>query len=194
MKTVKVNALGKPCPLPVIAAKKAIQELPAEGGQVDVLVDNEVAVKNVTKMAAGNGYQVKNEADGDNQLLHIAVTEKSAQTQKETGSVIVFGHNVMGGGDDELGKILMKSYIYSLTELTTPPEQLLFFNGGAFLTTEGSDVLDDLKTLEDKGAQISTCGTCVDFYDMKDKVAIGDITNMYAIAEVMSQSDRTIVL
>ncbi len=98
----------------------------------------------------------------------------------------------MGAGDPELGEILLKSYIYSLTELDTPPEHLLFFNSGAFLTNQVSTVLKDLQVLVEKGTQISTCGACLDFYQIKETLAIGEITNMYGITEVMAQAKKVI--
>jgi selenium metabolism protein YedF len=100
----------------------------------------------------------------------------------------------MGSGNEVLGAILMKAFIYSLTELDSPPETILFFNSGVRLTTEGSTVLKDLKTLEDKGAVISSCGTCLDFYRLKEKLAIGNVTNMYAIAAAMGSAARLINL
>lgn len=195
MKEIKIDALGKPCPLPVIATKKAVGDLPDEGGQINVLVDNEVAIKNITKMANGNGYQVASEPEADHYLVHVTVTAAGQTAEKpKTGAIIAFSRKFMGQGDDKLGSNLMKTYIYSLTEVTTPPEQLFFYNGGAFLTNKDSDVLEDLKTLEAKGVQISTCGACLDFYGIKDDLAIGDITNMFTIADVMTQADKTIVL
>ncbi|MFD1670846.1 sulfurtransferase-like selenium metabolism protein YedF [Agrilactobacillus yilanensis] len=194
MKTIHIDALGKPCPLPVIETKKAIQKLPAEGGDIIVLVDNEVAIKNITKMANGNGYTVDSKTEGDGFAVTVTVTPQATAEKPKTGAVICFSRNVMGEGDDTLGKNLMKTYIYSLTEITTPPEQLFFYNGGAFLTNKDSDVLEDLKTLEAKGTQISTCGACLDFYEIKDQLAIGDITNMFTITEVMNQAEKTIIL
>ncbi|MCH4170715.1 MAG: sulfurtransferase-like selenium metabolism protein YedF [Lactobacillus sp.] len=196
MKTVKVEALNQTCPLPVIAAKKAIKSLSPDGGKVDVVVDNDVAVKNISKMANGNGYQVSSDTEGETRTVHITATadmlKKAAAHGSIVASVYAFGSKTLGRGDDELGSILLKSYIYSLTQLDTPPEQMLFYNGGAWLTTEGSDVLEDLQTLADKGTQINTCGTCLDFYGIKDKLAIGDITNMYAIVETLNTADKVV--
>lgn len=194
MKNIKVDALGKPCPLPVIETKKAIRQLGPDGGEVTVLVDNEVAVKNVTKMVTANQYQITTQPVNDNFEMTVTVTQPAAVQEQHTGMVIAFGRNVLGEGDPKLGQILLKSYIYSLTELDTPPEHLLFFNGGARLTSQDSGVLDDLKTLEDKGSQISTCGTCLDFYNIKDQLAIGEITNMYAIVEAMDQADKVVTI
>ena len=100
----------------------------------------------------------------------------------------------MGEGDDKLGKILMKSYLFSLTQQEELPKQMIFFNGGVRLTTEGSGSLEDLKELAERGVEIFSCGTCLDFYGIKDQLRVGSITNMYAIAEAMQTADRLVRL
>ncbi|MEI5989080.1 selenium metabolism protein YedF [Enterococcus termitis] len=192
----KINALGKPCPIPVIEAKKAIRELTEVGGTVEIIVDNEVSVKNVQKMAVGLGLKTNmNQLRSDQFAVMIDVPKEWEKTDINAGNnqlVIAFGQKTMGAGDPELGEILLKSYIYSLTELDTPPEHLLFFNSGAFLTNQASTVLKDLQVLVEKGTQISTCGACLDFYQIKETLAIGEITNMYGITEVMAQAKKVI--
>ncbi|ALS01115.1 hypothetical protein ATZ33_06955 [Enterococcus silesiacus] len=192
----KINALGKPCPIPVIEAKKAIREIKKTGGTVEIVVDNEVSVKNIQKMAVGLGLDtITNLLENDRFTVTIDVPKDLEQTKtnlKNNELVIAFGQKTMGNGDPELGEILLKSYIYSLTELDTPPEHLLFFNGGAFLTSQASTVLKDLQVLTEKGTQISTCGACLDFYQIKETLAIGEITNMYGITEVMAQAKKVI--
>ena len=98
----------------------------------------------------------------------------------------------MGEGNDELGKVLIKGFLYAITQLDTLPDTMLFYNGGATLTTEGSDSLEDLKSLEAQGVEIMTCGTCLNYYDLSDKLAVGSITNMYAIVETLSNADKII--
>lgn len=192
----KINALGKPCPIPVIEAKKAIRELTEVGGTVEIIVDNEASVKNVQKMAVGLGLKTNmNQLRSDQFAVMIDVPkewEKTDINAENNQLVIAFGQKTMGAGDPELGEILLKSYIYSLTELDTPPEHLLFFNSGAFLTNQASTVLKDLQVLVEKGTQISTCGACLDFYQIKETLAIGEITNMYGITEVMAQAKKVI--
>jgi selenium metabolism protein YedF len=194
-----INVLGKPCPIPVIEAKKALRKA-AAGEIVQVLVDNDISRQNLEKLAAGLGYpfEYKKQDDG-NFLISItaaAGTQEAAQTVCGAGSeqtlVVAIGQNTMGSGNDDLGAILVKAFIYSLTELDTPPVMMLFFNSGVKLTTEGSNALADLKTLESKGTIISSCGTCLDFYKIKDKLAIGNVTNMYAIASAMGEAGKLI--
>jgi selenium metabolism protein YedF len=188
-----LNLLGKPCPIPVIEAKKALRD--AEPGRtITLLVDNDIARQNLEKMAYGLGRTFKFEPGADGGIL---VTITCGQTKKTGGDggglVVAIGHEGLGGGPGEdLGKTLMKSFIYSLTELETAPEYILFFNGGAFLTSEGSNALSDLKTLEDQGALINTCGACLNYYRLAEKLKIGSVTNMYAIAATLAQARKVI--
>lgn len=189
-----INAVGKPCPIPVIEAKKALRKA-IPGQVVHVLVDNDIARQNLQKMAEGMGCSFEYGPAADNNILvTIAAHDQPQQAPEGTGLVVALGHAAMGTGDDALGVLLMKSFLHSLTELDTTPETLLFFNGGVFLTSKGSAAIQDLKVLEEKGAVISSCGTCLDFYGITEKLAIGSVTNMYAIASAMAQARRVINL
>jgi selenium metabolism protein YedF len=196
-----INVLGKPCPIPVIEAKKALRNA-APGGEVRVLVDNDISRQNLEKMAKGLGCSSAFEVQGDGNIL-VTITAPvragadPAAVPGDTGGrglVVAVGKNTMGLGNDELGAILIKGFIYSLTELDTPPETLLFFNSGVRLTTEGSNAIGDLQTLEKKGTIIASCGTCLDFYRLKDKLAVGSVTNMYAIVSAMADAAKLINL
>ena len=104
--------------------------------------------------------------------------------------VVAIGSAEMGNGDPKLGKILMKSFLYSLTQLDALPQTVLFFNGGVRMTTEGSESIEDLKALEAQGVEILSCGTCLDFYGLKVKLRVGGITNMYVIAQTMAEASN----
>ncbi len=107
-------------------------------------------------------------------------------------TVVVISSATMGEGDPELGRILMKGFLYALTQLDTLPKTLLFYNGGAFLTCEASASLEDLKSLEAQGVQILTCGTCLNHYGLTEKLKVGEVTNMYVIAETMAGASKLI--
>ena len=208
---ITVNAMGDICPIPVVKTKKALGELNGPG-EIEVLVDNETAVKNVTKMARSSGAEAESEQLGDKQYrVLITVGEDAAkklksakspavqpqgQTQQEAaagcrtcvGTVVAVGSDRMGEGSEELGHILIKSFIFALTQLDDLPDKILFYNGGAKLTVEGSESLEDLRTLEEQGVEIMTCGTCLDYYGIKDKLAIGGVTNMYSIVETLQSA------
>jgi selenium metabolism protein YedF len=189
-----IDVTGKPCPIPVIEAKKALRAAEA-GSIVQLLADNDIARQNLEKMARNSGCGFSHELKPDGNILITLIAPLNPQkAEAQGGLVIAIGQNTMGSGDEDLGALLMKAFIYSLTELDSPPDTILFFNSGVRLTSEGSTALKDLKTLEDKGAVISSCGTCLDFFRLKEKLAIGNVTNMYAIAVAMGSAARLINL
>lgn len=198
----QVNAIGDACPTPVIKTKKAMAELGGPG-TVETLVDNPIAVQNLTRMAVNSGCSVKSEKLEENRYRVVIEVGEGADTREaeETcpvpggsrdDTVVVISSATMGSGSDELGAILMKSYIYSLTQLETLPKKMLFYNGGAKLTVEGSASLDDLKSLEAQGVEILTCGTCLNHYGLSEKLSVGGVTNMYDIAETMASAGRLV--
>lgn len=197
---ITVNAMGDNCPIPVIKTKKAIAALTGPE-TIEVLVDNEIAVQNVTKMATGSGGKVTSEKLGDAEFkVTIEMEGAPAADEAEAvcvpdardNTVVVVSSDRMGSGNDELGKVLIKGFIFAVTQLDTLPKTMLFYNGGATLTTEGSDSLEDLKSLEAQGVEIMTCGTCLDYYGLKDKLAVGTVTNMYSIVETMAKAGRIV--
>ncbi|HIX70316.1 MAG TPA: sulfurtransferase-like selenium metabolism protein YedF [Candidatus Enterococcus stercoravium] len=197
---IQIDALGKPCPIPVIETKKAIKELGNQPGEIEVLVDNEVALNNIEKMTSGLEIPTKrHKIDNDHFTITLFLTEASqrqpqAKGKKQPTTTYLIGRQVLGEGDPKLGALLMKSYLYSLTELATVPTELIFFNEGVFLTLNSSPVIPDLQTLVDKGTKIYACGTCLDFYDVKEQLALGEITNMYTISEKQQLADKAITV
>ena len=118
--------------------------------------------------------------------------KRYAYRMRETIQLLLYHLTVWGSGNDELGKVLIKGFIFAVTQLDTLPKTMLFYNGGATLTTEDSDSLEDLKSLEAQGVEIMTCGTCLDYYGLKDKLAVGTVTNMYSIVETMAKAGRIV--
>lgn len=196
---ITVNAMGDNCPIPVIKTKKAMQALTG-AETIEVLVDNEIAVQNVSKMVASAGGQVSSEKLGEGEYkitiqmegapVSESQAEESCMPDARDNTVVVVASDRMGEGNDELGKVLVKGFIFAVTQLDTLPKAMLFYNGGATLTTEGSDSLEDLKSLEAQGVEILTCGTCLDYYGLKDKLAVGSVTNMYSIVETMANAEK----
>ncbi len=204
----KIDCRGMACPLPVVNAKKAAEEL-KEGDVLTVLVDNEIAVQNLCRFAEHKGFTASAEKDGEKDfavIMNIAasapVTEAEDETAEEEisceadrrkkGMLVVLPANVMGTGDEKLGTSLMKAFVFALTRQDYLPKTILCYNTGAYLTCEGADTLEDLKLLESEGVTILTCGTCLDFYGLKEKLAVGGVTNMYDIVERM-ETARSVV-
>ncbi len=203
-----VDARGLACPLPVVNAKKAVEEM-KEDGILTVLVDNEIAVQNLQRFAQYKGFESTGEKKAEKEYeVVIQVTQTAAPTSTEEpemedcvecnldsikkGMVVVLSANVMGTGDEKLGKALMKAFVFALTKQDYLPETILCYNTGAYLSIEDADTLEDLKILEAEGVKVLTCGTCLDFYGIKEKLSVGSVTNMYEIVETMENA-KTIV-
>lgn len=201
----KIDAAGKQCPMPVILAKKALEETP-EGGTVTIIVDNDIAVQNLAKLALkkqygfvsketeGNLYEVTMTVGQEHSIKMQEDSKESAEPVRErTGdSVVVLASDKMGEGDEVLGKMLMKGFIFALTQLDEKPGKILLFNHGAKLSCKGSDSLKDLTALEEGGTEILTCGTCLNHYGLEEQLSVGEVTNMYMIAETMMQASKII--
>ena len=201
---IKVNAIGDTCPIPVVKAKNAIKEL-GGAGVVEVLVDNEIAVQNLGKMAKQKGYAFASEKLGAAEFKVTMTVGESAEQQNvddipevcavpghKKNVVVAINSAKMGVGHDELGGVLIKGFIFALTQMDELPSAILFYNGGATLTTEGSTSLEDLKNLEAQGVEILTCGTCLNYYGLGDKLRVGEVTNMYSIVEKLTGADLVV--
>ncbi len=210
----EIDSRGLPCPQPVLNTRKALNELFQGGHQeftLTVIVDNEAAKENVSRFAGTTGCQVTAEnREGDIYLLIQNPAEKDVLKDSSLPGVAVScdypggapaGQTIflitsptLGQGSEELGKMLMRSFMYSLQELDSLPGKMLFFNSGVFLTTAGSPVLDELKQLKDRGVEILSCGTCLDYYQLQDKLEIGSVTNMYDTVENISLATKCVTL
>lgn len=216
---ITINAIGDTCPIPVVKTKKAIEKL-EKPDTVETLVDNEIAVENLKKMASqmgfavsdskiNSGYSVKITVDdidkiNDNKMsaTNAKATSEAKANSIKTGAddmvscniknsgekVVVIKSEFMGDGDNELGKVLIKGFIYALLQQDELPQTMLFYNGGAKITSEGSESIEDLKALEEKGVKIFTCGTCLNYYGLTEKLCVGEATNMYEITKKMTEA------
>ena len=200
---VQVNALGDACPIPVVKTIKALAAL-GGAGTIETLVDNEVAVENLKRLASekGCGVSVEKAAEKEWHVTFDVPEGLSVDAGEADGAqclvpakknlVIQVSSDAMGAGSDELGRNLMKAFIYAVTQQDELPATMLFYNGGAHLTCEGSPALDDLKALAEQGVEILTCGTCLNHYGMADKLAVGEVTNMYVICQKVEQASNIV--
>lgn len=204
---IRINALKKPCPLPVIEARDALASM-TEPGTLAVLVDNEVSAQNVLKLAAQKNVPAFLEKqDEDHYIVRMEYAGNSSPqaapaaapasaiacsdaVRCPSGITVVISSDCMGDGDPALGHILMKAFLFALARQEQSPRTLLFYNRGIFLTCQDSECLADLKLLEEKGTEILSCGTCLDFYNKTEQLAAGGITNMYTIAEKQMQASK----
>ena len=225
---ITINAMGEVCPIPVVKARKALESLVGPE-ELEVLVDNEIAVQNLSKMAEQKGLPVQSKkladdwfsvvicvpADPDDMFANPSVLASAMTAAKLSRSAaaeinasaasadtcipdapkntaVVISSKYMGSGDDQLGAVLMKSFIFSLTQLEVLPKTVIFYNGGVHLSCEGSESLQDLKSLEAKGTEIISCGTCLNHYGLTEKLQVGRVTNMYEIAETMLKASSIV--
>lgn len=197
--TKTVDARGLPCPQPVIRTRKAMEE----NDVVTTIVDNETAQKNVARMAAKSGATVEVEKRDDGIYLHITrqieAVEGAATEEPATSAVgplvLVVSSEYMGRGEhDELGHILIRGFFHTLGEVEPLPDTLIFFNSGVKLVIEDSPVIEDLQVLDEEGVEILACGTCLEYYYLKDEVAVGVVSNMYTIAETLLQTGKVVSL
>ena len=198
-----IDCRGMACPLPVVNAKKAAEERNA-GDTLTVLVDNEIAVQNLTRFAEHKGFGVSAEKKGEQEYaVSMTVSGAAPEATKEEepvcavdfrrkGMLVVLSANTMGTGDPKLGTSLMKAFVFALTKQDQLPDTILCYNTGAYLTCQDADTLEDLKLLESEGVTVLTCGTCLDFYGLKEKLAVGGVTNMYDIVERMENAAQII--
>lgn len=191
-----IDARGMGCPKPVIMTKKELDILGK--GTITTIVDNEIAKENLSKLASSLGYSFDVEEKEEDFYISISkdgseVVEVS-NNEKLKDMTIGISSDTMGSGDKTLGKILMKSFIYTVSETEPYPSTIVFYNTGVKLTIEDSEVLDDLIALEKEGVEIISCGTCLDFLEVKDKLAIGSVSNMYTIYEKLKDRESNLII
>jgi selenium metabolism protein YedF len=195
-----VDARGLACPEPVINARTALEK----NERITVIVDNDTALENICRMAASVGATVVTVRKTDG--IYINLDKSPCSKAEHPGScaetslaaagprVLVISQDTLGKGDDALGRILIKSFFHTLAETGPVPDVILFYNSGVKLVVGGSEVIDDIKALEQKGIRLLACGTCLDFFNVKDKLQAGSVSNMYEIKDLMMLSGSTINL
>ncbi|MDD3853961.1 MAG: sulfurtransferase-like selenium metabolism protein YedF [Syntrophomonadaceae bacterium] len=189
-----VDARGLSCPQPVVLTKKAMDE----GGydSLITIVDRTAALENVSKLAEKQGYQVAVEEKGGE--FHISMSRDESLMDVDISMhrevAVLITSRWFGQGEEELGKVLMKSFLYTLSEMTGQLSHIVFMNSAVFLTTEGSEVKEILTAIAEDGVEILSCGTCLDFYNLKDKLAVGEITNMFTAMDIIAGASRNITI
>lgn len=198
-----VDCRGLACPQPVLNTKKALEE---EGvTTVTTIVDNDVARQNVTLFARNAGYSVTEDEKegffhltisraGDREAGNAPLSAPEERLPAGEGPVYFITTNSLGQGSPDLGQVLMKSLFTTLAEMNPPPAALLFLNTGVFLTCAGSDVLEQLNRMHEAGTRVLSCGTCLDYYKIKDRLQIGTISNMLEINSWLSGPYKTITI
>jgi selenium metabolism protein YedF len=187
-----LDVRGMSCPLPVVSVKRALE---TAGGELRVLLDDGAPRENVRRFAQGRGYQVQEEPIEGGFAFNISGAAKvsTAALPERTGpTVMLIGTDRMGDGPEELGRLLMKNFIMTLLDLSEIPDRIFFVNTGVLLAAQGSEVIEALVALGNRGVEVLSCGICLDFFKKKELLAAGGVTNMFTIAESMLQA-RSVV-
>ncbi|MCR5347543.1 MAG: sulfurtransferase-like selenium metabolism protein YedF [Fretibacterium sp.] len=193
---VIINAMGKLCPEPVIMTKA---ELDKGATEVQVSVDNDIAVSNVTRLLEGRGFQVLLQKDGDERKLTAKkvgdgpAAGTGTQSAGKLLSVLVTG-KTLGKEDKELGEVLIKAFLGTLSKLTIRPAIIAFMNEAVRLTLADSSACDHIRDLEKAGTKVLVCGTCTNHFGITDKVTVGTISNMFEIMEMVTGADKILTI
>jgi selenium metabolism protein YedF len=186
-----IDCRGLACPEPVVTTKKALDQF--KEGKLIVIVNNSVSCNNVERFALSQGCSVEVEKRDEEFYIHIEKTRKAERARGDKRRVVVYiNSQFLGVGEDTLGALLMRAFLKTLLDQEVQPYRIIFINSGVRLTSEGSEVLETLKTLSEKGAEILSCGTCLDFYGLKEKLKVGVISNMYDILQTLTEADQII--
>ena len=191
MKTV--DCRGMACPQPVVAVKHMLEE--SKGEPINVMLDDGAPRENVTRFAVNRGFSVAETAINGAYSLLISgeAGEPMVTVESRSGkTVMLVASDRLGDGPEELGRLLMKNFILTLLDVAETPDRLLFVNAGVLLTTEGSEVLEALEQLGNRGAEIFSCGLCLDFFNRKEKLKVGGVTNMFTIAESLLKAGSVV--
>ncbi|MHB8908098.1 MAG: sulfurtransferase-like selenium metabolism protein YedF [Syntrophales bacterium] len=199
-----IDARGLACPEPVILAKKALDG----AKEIVVIADSDEAVENIRRLADKMGCAIDVARDHDG-AFRIRLTRSAVEppyegtdlgiacgtAPREAGAplVIVLSSDRMGRGNDELGEVLMRSFVHTLLSLEPRPGMIILYNTGVRLAEKESAVIDDLRGLEAAGVQLFVCGTCVNYFDLKERLGAGIVSNMYDIAAAMAGAGKLVI-
>lgn len=192
---IEVNCIGQKCPVPIINTKKALNQHPTE--DLCIRVDNATSCKNLEAYLSDNGIHFTVRQDKDIYTIitgarfNSEVIEDIAPycpSSESNGYIVVLKSAEMGDGCSDLGAILLKGFLTALSEADKLPEEIICYNGGVLLASDKSSNSESLKKLSERGVKVTLCGTCVDFYGVKDSLLVGDISNMYYILTRLSSN------
>lgn len=201
-----IDCSGMLCPRPLIEAKKAYTQA-SVGDSLLFIVDNETASNNLNTFFSGNGVASTTTTEGNKYKITVLKSELTQNTiavsnpaefciptvkDEQSPTVVVISSNKMGEGDSDLGAILIKGFFTALSEAAPLPSEVIFYNSGVLLLPQESGIMASLEKLRSNGVKITACGTCVDFYGIKEKLTIGTISNMFSILSSLNAASKII--
>jgi selenium metabolism protein YedF len=192
-----IDATEKACPIPFMLAKKQID---AAQSSFTVLVDNRAAVENLKRLAASQGYETTVDEDGSNFQVHFHGSEEMQEPEEIPAAstsarrVVYISRDTMGSGAEELGKNLLRMFLYTLSQDANLPESIVMLNSGVYLATIDKQTIKTLQVLSERGVEILVCGTCLDYYTLLDELSVGSICTMYDIEQRLMHADIVITV
>lgn len=183
-----LDVRDKPCPEPVVLTKKALSQ--KDCSELEIITNSDVSKENISRFLTSSGinFQIAQKENEYHILISLSeTTQENISIKKDHRLNIIITKSYLGEGDKKLGEILIKTFIHTLNESDKLPESMFFVNSGVHLTISKSPILEDLKSLEGKGVEILSCGTCLDYFNLKENLAVGKIGNMYRLIELIEQ-------
>jgi selenium metabolism protein YedF len=171
-------------------------EIEKGASEIEVLVDNDIAVSNVTRLLNGKGFNVEVSRSGNERKLTAKKTGDAPVVSSERSGkllAVLVAHDVLGGNDKELGEVLMKAFLGCISKLSHQPAVMAFMNEGVKLVLSDSSACEYIKELEKAGTKILVCGTCTTHFNITDKIAVGTVSNMFEIMEMITGADNTLI-
>jgi selenium metabolism protein YedF len=198
MRTIDCRGLN--CPEPVLRTKHALTENPF--ADFNVVVDNKSARENVLRFVRSKGH--KTDWQEINGSFHISVTGNNAKSdasdlmeinlEQESNVLLFISSDQLGQGSTELGRILMRNFIYTLTKRDNLPQAIILMNSGVRLSIKESPVIEELANLQARGVLILVCGTCLDYYELQEQQQAGLVSNMYDITDLLFAARMVITI
>lgn len=197
---IVIDTKGQLCPTPLIMAKKGIQEAPA-GSSIEIHTDNDTSLQNLRNYLTELKLTIAIRNEGGIHVIRLVKPETIAdylnpeafcEVPVAKNYVVAIKSETMGNGEHELGLILMRAFVNTLKSADKLPTTILLYNSGVKIAIKDTDTAQSLQELEDKGVAIFACGTCVDYYDLKDKLGVGMISNMYTMTKYLSEAGHII--
>lgn len=191
----ELDCRNLPCPAPVLAVKKALETATET---LTVLLDSGAPRENVKRFICNQGYTFEETEQANGWIVSIymdnSVTRKQSAPENDNQKIILVSSDSLGNGSEELGRLLMKNFINTLVESINLPSKIIFINSGVKLTCEGSDVIEALEKLIGMGVEVFSCGLCLDYFSIKDRLKAGSTTNMFSVVETILTSNLVINL
>ena len=197
-----IDAKGKACPIPFMLAKAQI-----DAGATDFIVevDNKAAVENLKRLAKSQAFSASVEVrdstfrvaflrSGEKQKSDNPAPQPVSNGQTTANYIVFIGDDTMGTGTHELGRNLVRMFLYTLDQGENLPSSVLLMNNGVKLAVDDEQCIGTFKSLQQKGVDVMVCGTCLNYYHIFDKLQVGTVGNMYEITQRFLAAGKVITV